>query len=193
MLAVLAAYIRAYIGGKYKGGDDFLAVLSVRLCDAAQELHIRFAPQFFEVKHGHITGTHLRTFARVVEVVMCDLDEADDLFRVIRATLRWYWAMRGDSFTHVGVERTRALGLAMEAEWVQFDTPAMRATFRGAAKLPKGRVVDLPKFHRAVAHIHEYILDFGPAEDLTTETTEGGHKPLKQMFRWCASSHACAK
>lgn len=182
--ATLGKFVREYIDGKFKGANRLLATLSKRYSDAAKELGLPHVPHVFDLKHGRLTGTHYRTMARVIETIMCDYTEdCPDLIHLVHHTVTWYWAAHAPSFTNESLVELRELGVTMCDAWIQMDTPEFRASLRKDHDMPKGPIVDIPKFHRALNHLPDYIRKFGPAADLTTETSEAAHKPLKQMFR----------
>ena len=141
-------------------------------------------PHVFDLQHGRLTGTHYRTVARVIETILCDYqEECPELMALVHCTVLWYWAAHASSFTEVSLVELHRLGLVMRDTWVEMDTAEFRASLRKDHDLPKGSIVNIPKFHRAINHLADYIRKFGPAVDLTTETSEAAHKPLKLMFR----------
>ncbi len=165
-------------------GPALLTRLSLRLCAAAQELGLRHVPSVFEHKHGRLTSMHYRTVAAVLPVIIFDIIPPESpLGEVINATLKWYWAARAKKFTPEGLKSLQLLGDVMRDAWRTFDTPAMRGRLREKHELPKGLALDLPKFHRSMAHVPDNVKRFGPQEYLTTEASESLHKPLKVMFK----------
>lgn len=193
VLATLASFVREDVGRRPHGGG-MLTELSQRYSTAAMQLGIRHVPSFFEHKHGRLTALHHRTMAEVLQVITCDLiPPASALGKVIAATTRWYWACRAKEYTQADVVELKRLGAAMQTAWVAYDIPELRETFRQEAGTPKSDAVDLPKFHRSVAHLPTYIPDWGPYEYLTTETSESMHKPFKMIFKRFACFSSCAQ
>ena len=184
VLGYLLIYIRESIFATLRHPAEVLATLSERYCAAATELGLRHVPNIFCDKHGSISSTHYRTLAEVVEVITSDIFEEDEpITAVIRATVSWYWACRALNFTQADLTALEDATAAMGAAWTALDTPAFRALLRRKRETPKRRVTLVPKFHRALTHVVDYIRRWGPLEYITTETSEAMHKPLKIMFR----------
>ena len=167
-------------------GPQLLVVLSERYCAAAAELGLRHVPGVFLHHHGRLTAMHYRTAAAVLPLISFDIiDPTSALGSVLQRTVTWYWSTRRKSFSAHDLTDLEDQTEDMRAAWDAFDTAAMRQQLRDAAEVPAGAVLDLPKFHRGIAHVVEYIRRFGPVEYLTTETSESLHKPLKMIFKWC--------
>ena len=207
VLGNLLIYTRECILASDLPGKETLKTLSERYMDAALVLQLPRVPSIFMEKHGIITSAHYRTLAEVIEVIICDvIPPTSVLGRVIHATVTWYWACRAATFTEATLVDLQAKTQELHDAWAALDTPEWRATLR--ARPPKGvfvpqrSVLLTPKFHRAVHHTVDYVRRFGPIQDLTTETSEAMHKPLKIIFRtlvigcfmvFCFVLYCCAR
>lgn len=183
----LVVYVRAWVRYVWKKPLKKLALLSQRFTFACRVLGLRGMHRMFEDKHGRISSCHYRAVAEVLEVIVRGIvDEESPMGKVIHTTIKWYWATRAKSFTQQDLEDLQADTDAMDAAWKALDTAEWRQELvagRVKNSLPKSRAWDLPKFHRGLHHMVDYIRRFGPVEYLTTETSESLHKYLKQIFR----------
>lgn len=177
--------MRAFVSCTYAAPDTVLHDLSDRYVQAADELGLPHIPMFFMPKHGRISSDHFRTLAHVFEVIICDLPDAAAVKAAVHDVLAWYWATRNTRFAAATIAEVRQLGTRMRASLAYFDSHDMRARYRPDADILSGPLENVPKLHRAVRHVPEYIIRFGPYEDLTTEASEAANKPLKLMFRTC--------
>ncbi len=181
-------FIREWILQAYRGkhARRILATLSARFCAAAARLGVRHVPNMFCEQHGSLSGAHYRAFAEVVEVITLDfIGKGTTMARVISATVTWYWASRATSFTQDDLVSLREKCVELCAAWRLLDVPAWRATLRAVKekRFPKNCVLKTHKFHRALDHSTYYVEEYGPMEHITTEVSEGLHKPLKAYFR----------
>ena len=191
-LKMTADFVRAYIACTYESPDALLMDLSKRYVEGAKELSLKHVPLFFCKRHGRISSDHFRTLAHVFEVLLCDLPDATEVKLAVRDVLRWYWAARASEFTTASLAELRALGERMRQSLTFFESPDMRQRYKPDADILTEDLDDVPKLHRAVQHLPDYIRKFGPFEDLTTEASEAANKPLKQMFRTYGDMLACS-
>ena len=182
-----ADFCREWIAGTFANSDGFLMDMSARYEAAAREMSLTSVPMFFALKHGNPSSDHYRTLAHVFEVILCDLPEATEVKQAVHDVVTWYWATRAGGFTAASIAELLALGARMRASLSYFEQPEVRATYRASAKVHVGPLDKVPKVHRAVKHLPEWVRQFGPYEDLTTEQSEAANKPLKQMFRTCVN------
>ena len=191
MLKTTADFVRGFVAGKYEKPHDVLLDLSDRFVSAAKDLGLPHVPLLFAMEHGRISSDHYRTLAHVFEVIICDLEDADEVKKAVHDVVTWYWASRASEFSNAAIDALRVLGRTMLASLQVFDTPEFRAILRADADVPVGPVETIPKIHRAVEHMADWIMDFGPYDDLTTEASETANKPLKQMFKTYVSFACC--
>ena len=180
---MLADFFRAYVTCTYEQAEDLLLQLSERYIAAAKELELHHVPHFFSVHHGRLSSDHYRTLAHVFEVLICDFPDDLEVQRAVHDVLVWYWASRSMSYDVADMATLAELGLRMRASMAFFETDALRAQYHKDTTVLVSCLDDVPKMHRAVHHLPEYMLEFGPYEDLTTEASESANKPLKQIFR----------
>ncbi len=176
-------YVREYVGCTYQCAEDLLLELSDRYVAMAKELGLPHVPLLFAFKHGRISSGHYRTLAHVFECLICDLPEAQPVKDAVHDVLTWYWATRASRFSATSIATLRDLGSRMHDSLEFFQSDEMRARYRADAAVHASILENVPKMHRAVSHIPDYVIEFGPYEDLTTEASETANKPLKQMFR----------
>ena len=194
-MKTLTDFTREYVRVLPNGGA-MLSTLSARYVQTAKELGLRHTPMIFELKHGRVSGKHYDTMAEVIEVIVCDMEGQEELLAAIHATVVWYWASMAPSFTSESLERLRILGREMRESWDVFRTPEVIAAMaRDGSDIPRGDLDAIPKMHRAVAHLSDFIALYGPFESLTTETSEAANKPLKACFRTYVplQLHECLK
>ena len=180
---MLVDFFRAFVKCTYAHADDVLAELSERYVAAAKELGLHHVPMMLCVKHGRLSSDHYRSLANVFEVIICDLANAEEAKTAVHDVVAWYWASRCTSYNDAYLTKLRALGVRMRESMAFFETDAMRALYREETKVHVSSLDDVPKVHRVVKHVPDYMRDFGPFEDLTTEASEAANKPLKQIFR----------
>lgn len=177
-------FVRAFVACTFPSPELLLAELSERYVVAAKELGLPSVPMIFALRHGRLSSDHFRTMAHVFEVILCDLpDDALEVKRAVHDVVQWYWAARASRFDAASIATLRELGLQMRASLAFFERADIRAMYKADAKIHAGPLDDIPKLHRAVRHVPDYIHEFGPYEDLTTEASEAANKPLKQIFR----------
>ncbi len=180
---MLADFFRAFVKCTYQSPDALLMELSARYVTAAKELGLHHVPQFFAIKHGRLSSDHYRTLAHVFEVIICDFDDDAEVKQAVHDMLVWYWASRSTCYDAAYIENLRELGLRMRASMAFFETDELRAMYHLETKVHVSSLDDVPKMHRATVHLPNYLSEFGPFEDLTTEASEAANKPLKQIFR----------
>lgn len=187
IMKTLTDLTREYVRSQVEGGvDGNLAELSERYVTAAKELGLRSTPNIFALKHGRVSGMHFRTMAEVMEVIFLEYKESHPgLVEAIRATVRWYWESHAPQVSAESLELLRALGYQMRAAWgAVFEDPEIApGLVRDDSDIPKGSFDELPKMHRAVAHLPDFLRLYGPYGGLTTEVSEAANKPLKMCFR----------
>ena len=172
-------YVRVRVPGTAEAN---LAMLSDRYTAATKELGIRSTPGLFALKHGRVSAEHYRSLAEVFEVILCDFPGHPELLAAVHATVRWYWAARAPAFSTASLAELRTLGIDMRASW-QFFEDLGPALHRKESAIPRGPLDRVPKMHRAVTHLPDFIRLYGPFVDLTTEASETANKALKACFR----------
>lgn len=176
-------FTREYVRVQVRGSAEAnLAMLSDRYTNATRELGLRSTPLLFALKHGRVSALHYRTLAEVFEVILCDFDEHPELLAAVHATVRWFWAARAPAYTSQMVTDLRTLGIEMRASWHIFEDLGA-ALHRDDSAIPRGPLDSVPKMHRAVCHLPDFIRLYGPFVDLTTEASETANKALKASFR----------
>ncbi len=129
---------------------------------------------------------HYRTMAEVMEVIFLDYrTHHGELYQAIHTTIRWYWASYSPRVSTESLAELRTLGQTMRQAWeLAFADAQVAPTLqREGADIPKGSFDALPKMHRAVAHLPDFLRLYGPYSTLTTEVSEAANKPLKMCFR----------
>ena len=177
-------FTREYVRTQFAGTTEAnLALLSDRYVVAAGELGLRSTPLLFNLKHGTISAMHYRALAEVLAVIMCDsADDHPELMDAITTTTQWYWAVRAPEFSETMLAELHQLGFEMRASWKVFEDLGA-ALHRDGSTAPRGPLDNLPKMHRAVSHLAEFIRGNGPFSELTTEASETANKALKGCFR----------
>ncbi len=185
ILKTLVDFVREFVRVTYPAADARLALFSERYEAAARELGLPSTCMIFNTKHGRISSAHYRTMAEVIAVVLADIrQEHPDVLAAVDATIHWYWMSRALEWDEHKLMALQAAGCAMREAWRVFEEPELRQQMtRKCSDIPRGAIDSLPKMHRGVAHLADFIRDFGPYEYLTTEASESANRPLKAIFR----------